>query len=164
MLDIESTFHTGLIVEDIHAAVTEYEKTFATRWTDIEERHLTVRTAEGPQDIVMSLCYSRVGPHRLELIQALPGTLWAMPANPYLGPVSSHHLGVWSDDVATDSRELEENGCPLVVTLHTEKSGAAYFAYHRMPNGVLVELVDTIARAGFERWWAGAPFPEPVGY
>jgi hypothetical protein len=39
-------------------------------------------------------------------------------------------------------------------------SGAAFrFAYHRLPSGALVELVDATRRPELEAWFEGADYP-----
>ena len=70
-----------------------------------------------------------------------------------------HHLGVWADDFADTSDRLVAEGFPRVLTYDRRDGRAAGFAYHRLPSGALVELVDASLRAGLEAWLAGGPHP-----
>ena len=84
---------------------------------------------------------------RLEIIQAVPGTLWEPAAGSGI-----HHLGYWSDDVAADSAALEERGYAL------EAAGQVW-AYHRNPAGPRIELVNRVVQPGMEAYWATGRMP-----
>jgi catechol 2,3-dioxygenase-like lactoylglutathione lyase family enzyme len=161
MLQIADIFHTGLVVPDIEQALAQYRSTFGTEWTEIVERPLSLRGPAGRFEVHLRLAYTRDGPHRLELIEAVPGSPWEAPVSGSLGNVAAHHLGIWSDDLGAQSRALAAAGCPLLATYDTDRTEVAYIAYHRMLNGTVVELVDSRSRPGFIKWWAGAPFPVP---
>ena len=110
-------------------------------WTRPVEAGLTVTTGDGDLEVPFRFVYSTENPH-LELIEAVPGTLWtAGPAG------AAHHLGYWVDDLQAAARDLESAGYriearPAGDTLTT-------FAYLVDPEGVRIELVD---RAMFPDW------------
>ncbi len=119
---------------------------------------LDLRGPDGPFKADMVFTYSLESPH-IELLAAVEGTVWG-PAQgpPGVGLQAAHHMGVWSDDVPGDSAALAAAGSPLLVTFDHEGEGAFGFAYHRMPSGLLVELVDRERMADFTRWFAGGSF------
>jgi hypothetical protein len=160
MLRLANAFHTGVVVRDVDEAIAEYAAAFTTGWTSVERRELALRGPDGAFRLSVRVAYSVEGPHRIELIDSVPGTMWESPSNAKVGVTAAHHTGFWSDDVAAESRALSVAGCPLLATLDQDVADVAYLAYHRMPNGSLIELVDVAIRAGMEEWWAGrAPFP-----
>jgi hypothetical protein len=91
----------------------------------------------GPATLTFGFAYSARGPHRIELVQAIPGTLWEVPR-----PGRAHHLGYWSDDVPAMSAALAARGLPLAA----RADGPAPIVMHRAPSGLYVELVDRSLR------------------
>lgn len=161
MLQLGDVFHTGFVVDDIDAAMRELADVFGVTWTPLEERDMALRGPDGPMPITLRFTYTREGPHRLELLEAVAGTLWRSPPAGVGGPMAAHHVGVWCDDVPGVSRQLEDGGSPRLATYDSDRDDARGFAYHRLPGGTLVELVDSSRKPGFERWFAGGPFPAP---
>ncbi len=159
MLTSADVFHTGFVVADIEAGMRELAAVFAVTWTPVEEREMTLRGPDGPLRPTLRFAYTREGPHRLELLEAVPGTVWQPPPGGLGGPAAAHHIGVWCDDVAASSRRLEDAGAPRLVTYDGADDEATGFAYHRLPTGPLIELVDRAREPGFDRWFAGGPFP-----
>ena len=86
-----------------------------------------------------TICYSVEAPH-LELIEEVPGTVWACNDHSNL-----HHIGFWSDDLAGASTALSGAGCPLQLCGRAGPSAPVAWAYHRNRLGVRIEVVD----AGF---------------
>ena len=68
----------------------------------------------GPARLTFGFAYSIQDPHRIELVQAIPGTLWEVPR-----PGGAHHLGYWSDDVPAMSAALAARGLPLAARVGT---------------------------------------------
>ncbi len=94
-------------------------------------------------DLVLptTLCYS-VGEPCLELIPEVPGTVWVRNEHSNL-----HHIGVWSDDLQSDSVSMTGAGCPLQLCGREGGDAPRAFAYHRDDAlGVRVELVDASMR------------------
>ena len=153
-------FHTGYVVEDVEESMREVEAVFDVAWSTVERRRLALRGPEGPFEADMTFVYTQQGPPHIELLAAVPGTPWqvANAAAP-VGQQAAHHVGIWSPDLVADSAALEAAGAPLVVTYDGRGDGVRGFAYHRLPSGMLVELVDESRRPDFETWFAGGPFP-----
>jgi len=154
VLRIENIFHTGVVVPDVHRAIVEYSKILNTEWTEPVDRTLSLRGPSGPYRIDIALAYTRRGPHYIELVQAVADSLWEQPS----GSAAAHHTGVWSDDLTADSAALEAAGSPLLATVDDGSSNPRHWAYHRLANGTLIELVDASRRAALERWFAGGSF------
>ncbi|MFJ3415694.1 VOC family protein [Streptomyces sp. NPDC086082] len=142
----EDQFHLGLVVEDFEGALAEFSAAFGYEWcAEIGGAvPLTLQTGNAVLDI--SCAYSRTVP-RLEIVRRIPGTLWEPVAG---GGV--HHVGYWSDDVAADAADLTRQG--FVTEAARDGTGGAPFAFLRGPSGLLVELVDRVARPGLEKLWA----------
>lgn len=155
----EDVFHTGMVAADLDEACAAITDLTGAAWTPVETREMPLRGPDGPLRPVMRFTYTVTGPHRLEVLEAIPGTVWELPPGGPLGPLAAHHIGVWCDDVAGTSRRLAAQGSPLLVTYDGEGPDPVGFAYHRLRSGLLVELVDRSRRDGFERWFAGGPFP-----
>jgi catechol 2,3-dioxygenase-like lactoylglutathione lyase family enzyme len=159
MMRGEDVFHTGFVVDDVEAARDELSAHLQVDWTPVEDRDLTLRGPDGPLSVNLRFTYTTTGPHRLELLGAVPGTVWEAPVPGSHGTVAAHHVGVWCDDLVARSRALSASGAPLLVTYAGDPAAPVGFAYHRLPSGLLVELVDAARRPAFERWFAGGPFP-----
>lgn len=160
ILSMANAYHTGFVVAEIEPAMAELTAVFGVTWTEVEDWPMRVRTPEGVQDVRLRFTYTRGegGPH-LELLEPVPGTIWERPAGPEPGLGAIHHLGVWADDFAETSDRMVEAGFPRLLTYETRSGRAAGFAYHRLPSGALVELVDAANRLGLEAWLAGGPHP-----
>ena len=162
MLRTADVYHTGFVVPDIERAKAELGAVFALEWTGVEEREMPVLTPGGPLLAAMRFVYSRGKAPRLELLEPVPGTVWEQPVQAVAGPSSAHHVGVWAEDFQAESRRLEDLGCSRVLTYDDGSGDAVRFAYHRLPSGGLVELVDASRRPELEAWFDGAPYPAAV--
>jgi hypothetical protein len=100
----------------------------------------------------MRVAFTRDGPHRMELIQQVPDSIWRTVSGP-------HHVAFWTDDLAAAASRMTAIGAELLVTGYHETREPHQFTYHRLPDGTLVETNDVRARPAFERWFAGGPFP-----
>ena len=151
MLATAEIYHTGLVVPDIAKAQAEFEAVFGgIRWTALEEREMPVLTQEGTLVVTLRFVYS-IGPApRIELLEPVEGTAWSLGAE---------HIGVWAEDFQAESRRLDEAGFPRVLTFDDGSGQAFRFAYHRLPSGALVELVDASRRPELEAWMNGDVYP-----
>ncbi len=158
MLNPSDVFHTGFVVPDVEQAMAELGGAFDLTWAPLTRITMRLRFPDGPREVGMTFTYSVEEPH-LELLAAVEGTPWSQGSAPSpVGAQAAHHIGVWSDDVPGDSAALEAAGAPRLVTYDHPGDGALGFAYHRLPSGLLVELVDRARIADFERWFAGGSF------
>lgn len=159
MLSVAHIYHTGFVVEDIAAAQTDLTAVFGVTWTAVEDREMPVVTPDGARTVRLRFSYSQGGTPRLELLEPVPGTVWEQPSTPSVGLGAAHHVGVWADDLAATSNSLVAAGFPRVLTFDDGSGRAVRFAYHRLPTGVLVELVDAARRPELEAWFEGAAYP-----
>jgi hypothetical protein len=143
----EDQFHTGVVVDDLDVALRELSELFGYGWSDVFEGRVQVRLPDGDREVELRFVYSRSVP-RIEVIQAIEGTVWVPSAGSGI-----HHLGYWSDDVEGDAARLEHSGYVLEAAGRVPH-GAAPWTYHRAPAGVRIELVDRALQPMLERFWS----------
>jgi catechol 2,3-dioxygenase-like lactoylglutathione lyase family enzyme len=134
-------YHTGLVVADLQNAIVSVTAAGGYTWTKPVEATLAVATADAEYEVPFAFVYSIEAPH-LELIQAVPGTIWAAPPGG-----AAHHLGYWVDDLAAAAAALDSAGYRLEARPAGDQ--LSMFAYYVDPSGVRIEIVD---RALFPDW------------
>jgi Glyoxalase/Bleomycin resistance protein/Dioxygenase superfamily len=151
-------FHVGFVARDIRASMEELSGVLGCRWSDVSEGAMALRHEDEAIHPEMRFAFS-LGSDRgqIELIERVPGTVWELPDGTDL---QFNHLGYWTDGLAQDSGNLTERGMPLVCTYATAATVDG-FAYHRLPSGLVLELVDTDRRPDFDAWFSGADFSTP---
>ena len=159
MLRLDQQFHTGFVVPDLPDAMEGFAAVFGDAWTPVEEVPLRLTGPDGPLRATLRVAFSRAGPQRFELIEAVEGTIWQVPTLAGRGDTPVHHVGFWAEDLAAASAHLTAVGAPLLYTVDDGSGDLSFFAYHRLSSGLIVELVDARARRAFEHWFAGGPFP-----
>lgn len=142
-------FHVGIVVDDLGSALEQLAELFGYEWCAEIGGPMTVAFPDGEAEVNLRFVYSATSP-RVEVIQSVPGTFWA-PADSGI-----HHLGYWSDDVASDSADLVRAGY-VTEAVGNRPDGTPYWAFHRSPVGLLVELVSRDVQAGLEQYWASGP-------
>jgi hypothetical protein len=139
-------FHVGIVVDDFEAALDDLSDLFGYDWCPTLSISTPVVLPDGEAMLDLVFTYSRTTP-RVEVIQSMPGTLWT-PA-----PASGiHHLGYWSDDVASDAARLTARGYAAEAA-GVRPDGTAVWAYHRSPGGPRIELVSRDIAQGLEQYW-----------
>jgi Glyoxalase/Bleomycin resistance protein/Dioxygenase superfamily len=142
MASLPPLYHVGIVVPDLDAARTQLSQQLGVGWGPVF--HLDTadyRDGEGEDlGLPTTICYS-VDEPRLELIQEVPGSVWVCNEHSNL-----HHIGFWSDDLATDSAELAGSGCPLQLCGRAGEQAPVSFAYHRNNLGIRIEIVDAAMR------------------
>jgi hypothetical protein len=139
-LDQADLWHTGIVVDDLAAAVEEVGEELGVTWyTGGAEVRLT--TDDGARRVTTSYALSKEGPHHVELVQSIPGTLWTSPA-----PGHAHHLGYWVRDVVAASTALVQVGTPRVATIALSDESPPMCAYHRSGSGLYIEVVSRALR------------------
>ncbi|KAB1645107.1 VOC family protein [Gulosibacter chungangensis] len=150
----ENLYHTGFVVQDLDEAARTMSKALGYRWTKpATGNERPVVYADGTRTTVrLNYCYSIDSPH-LELIEAVPGTPWALKGG------SIHHLGYWVDDLVAASAELALAGFPLVVCAADDEGNyPARFAHHEGPDGAYIELVErSVFGKPFDEWLSTSP-------
>ncbi len=151
MFDYGQAYHHGVRVPDLDAAMDEIGASLGLTWCEPQEREQQVWLPDvGPTSIPLRFTYSTQGPQHLELLQGAPGTIWDGRDEPGV-----HHIGVWCDDVAADTRRLIDRGWTLRLGQRGPADGYGAFTYVQPPSGLIVELVWSALRPMFERWFAG---------
>jgi hypothetical protein len=142
ILEAKNQFHTAMVVEDIDGSMQELTGLFGLRWSPRIDTEVPIWSPDGGvEPMRFEAVYSVESPH-LELIAAVPGTIWGAGSRPI------HHFGYWADDLVAESAELEKHGLSCVAGAMVD--GVLFgFAYHATRDGLLVELVD---RSAFPDW------------
>jgi hypothetical protein len=150
MIDFDRIFHTGVLVPDIDAAVELSARSAAARWCSIREVDQPMWVpGRPPTTVPLRITFSAAGPHRIELIEGSPGSLWDGEAAPGV-----HHVGMWVDDLAAATGEMVNGGWELVGAHKPPESGYGFATYLRGAGLELVELVTTRLKPILESWWA----------
>jgi hypothetical protein len=129
-------FHTGIVVDDLSAAQEEFGRLLGVTWLEGGGKVRMV-TGEGESRVVTKYAVSAEGPHHVELVQSVPGTLYE--AN---GSHRAHHVGYWVDDVQDVSAALVRAGLSKVVLISIGREDRPPIsAYHEAGDGFYIELV-----------------------
>jgi hypothetical protein len=147
----QDQYHVGIVVDDLDATLQRLTDTAGYRWCDQYAGDQEVTTPDGEITIPLRFAYS-VDEPRLEIIEAVPGTLW-VPADSGL-----HHLGYWSDDVAGDTAALVERG--YRVDAEAMLDDLALWTYCSAPGGPRIELVNRIIEPFLRDWFTTGRLPE----
>lgn len=137
-------FHVGIVVADLDAAKKELTRAIGVRWRPERCGTRQIRLRHEVRALTMRLNYSVEGPPFIELIEAVPGTLWELAGHGH-----AHHLGFWSDDLRRESDRLTNLGLQLIASDAAPAGGFEVFAYHRAVAGPYLELVSSALRAEF---------------
>jgi hypothetical protein len=143
MPNLPSHYHVGIVVPDVVAARVRLSEQLGLTWGPILRLDQVAYRDASSADLTLptALCYS-VDQPCLELIEAMPGTVWELNEHSNL-----HHVGIWSDDLVGDSSGLSGAGCPLQLCGRDRNDAPVSFAYHRDDDlGVRFELVDATMR------------------
>ncbi len=137
MAVVGSFFHVGVVVPDLEVAREHLGRLLGVEWGPLVETDIAKSDAEG-NDLTLPLrvCYSTEAP-RFELIEEVPGSVWERNEHSNL-----HHLGFWSDRLATDIEALNAARCPLQLSGRDGNTAPVQSSYHRDALGFTVELVD----------------------
>ena len=143
MLKQNDFYHVGIITHDFEETLERLSHQMGLSWSPLIQVPVPLWTRDhGMMEIQSCAVYSQQEPC-IEIVRAIPGTPWV--------PIEGrplHHLGYWTDDLAATSAALEERGCPKVLCAWA--NGQMFgMAYHQMPDGMYVEIVD---RASFADW------------
>jgi len=136
-------FHTGIVVDDLDAAKVHFGALLGLTWLEGggETRMLT---GDGARTVRTAYALSAEGPHHLELVQSVPGTLYTVTGSA-TGTGTAHHLGYWVDDVAATSAALAER-MPTVARFAVDDDAPPICTYQQAGAGFYVELVSRAMR------------------
>ncbi|HEY3669657.1 MAG TPA: VOC family protein [Acidimicrobiia bacterium] len=137
-------FHVGIVVPDLESACDHFADLLGLEWGPTIESAFELLDGDG--QIVagdIRVCNSTEPPY-IELIEAIPGTIWAC------NEVSNlHHVAFYADDVAGGSAQLLSMGCPLEIS---GLEAGAGFVYHLDPLRVRIEYIDLALRPALEAY------------
>jgi Glyoxalase/Bleomycin resistance protein/Dioxygenase superfamily len=133
-------FHTGIVVDDLATAKSELAVALGVTW---REGGAAVRmlTDDGACTVRTAYALSREGPHHIELVQSIEGTLWTATA-----PGHAHHLGYWADDLAATSAALVRFGYERLASVAMADDAPPMCVYHLARSGLCIEVVDLAMR------------------
>jgi hypothetical protein len=146
MLRPEDQFHAAIVVDDPETVKAELSDLYGYEWSRESGAPLRLRLPSGETVLDIQCTYSRSAP-RLEIVRAVPGTLWSPVPGSRL-----HHLGYWSDDVTADTARLEDRGYTCEAA-GLRPDGATFFTFCASPQGFRVELLTRGMQAALERAW-----------
>jgi catechol 2,3-dioxygenase-like lactoylglutathione lyase family enzyme len=141
MIEPADYYHTGFVVADLVTAAARLTALSGYTWTTPIEATLPLVTRSGDYEVPFRFVYSIQAPH-LELVQAVPGTIWSAMAD-----AAAHHLGYWVDDLAAAAAALERAGYRQEA--RPAGNDLSRFAYYTDDDGFRIEVVD---RAMFPDW------------
>ncbi len=142
-MNYDDFFHVGIIVPEIEAGMREIARRFGVsfpRPPGLSE--VIARTAAGEAKVGVLGAYTAEGPPYLELIQAVPGTVWEAGAGSRI-----HHLGAFVDDLDDEVARLRAEGAELEATLDLT-GGVLAVSYINSALGVRQELLPATMREG----------------
>ena len=147
MIDYQRIFHTGILVPDLDVAMKEMGASLGVTWaTPWSYEPMSYWTPAGKATAPLRVTYSKQGPQHVELIQG--GGFWAA------SPPRTHHVGVWTDNLAAEANALVKQGWKPEAALLAPEEGWGRFCYIRPPaGGLLLELVSTEIKALMESRW-----------
>jgi catechol 2,3-dioxygenase-like lactoylglutathione lyase family enzyme len=141
-------FHVGFVVPSLDEAVASLSDALGIRFAEpVEPAFGALHTPDGPRQVPLRLTYS-TRPTHIELIESAPGSLWD-----FQDQRRGHHVGLWTDDVTTEGKRLEERGFRRLWWAD-DANGRTTFSYHDTPYGFYIELVDTVAKAFYPGWFS----------
>ena len=140
MITFDDIYHVGIIVPDMEAAMDELGRRFNVGWRDPSTATVRVRDQGGDRILSPRVTFcDNSTPIALELIEALPGTVWSVTGRSQL-----HHFGLYVDSVQAAIDELGL-GMELEMAGLDCDGMLAGFCYVTDDLGVRMELV---ARGG----------------
>ena len=155
MIDFKEIFHIGIRVPNIEAAMEEMGESLNVTWAElVENPSQSLWTPDdGQQNISLKFVYSREGDQHLELLEGQPGSFWDGNEKPGV-----HHFGVWVDDVKVETERLLGLDWELLGAAKSPAEGFGNMTYIAPSNGTILELVASINKPRFKRWWGGGSF------
>ena len=155
MIDFKEIFHIGIRVPNIEAAMEEMGESLNVTWAELVENPSQGLWTpdDGQQDIPLKFVYSCEGDQHLELLEGQSGSFWDGNENPGV-----HHFGVWVDDVKVETERLLGFDWELLGAAKSPAEGFGNMTYLAPSNRTILELVASINKPRFERWWGGESF------
>jgi len=107
------------------------------------EVEMPVWSPDGAKSVTFRFAYTDQGPHRLELVGAIPGTLWEVE-----GPGRIHRTGYWCNDVQAASAHMLSRGLFLLAKVGVADGDEdASIVFFQAGSGLYIELISSETRA-----------------
>ena len=148
----EDLYHVGIVVDDLDAMLRWFTDVAGYQWCEEYAGDQLVQTPEGEVTVPLRFAYSMNEP-RLEILQAIPGTLWT-PSDSGI-----HHLGYWSDDVNHDVDTLMAAGHEVEAKA-VLPDGSTLWAYCKADVATRVEVVSSLIRPIMTQWFETGRMPQ----
>jgi hypothetical protein len=159
MVIVTRPFHVGILVTDIHQAISKFESLLGVHFHTprLMPYVRTIAGRPGPEHLSMWATYSIEGPMYLELCQSLDGD----PGGTHdlsLGGERLHHIGAWAPNIDEQQRQVLSGGDVRVETEIRFADGPlrAWFPDPASVSGLRIEFIDAGLEPNF--LW----FREPV--
>lgn len=145
-------YHVGIVVPALEPAMAQFSAAAGVTWGRVQRFPAEFASPSGTRTYEQTFVLSLEGPPYIELLVQVPGSVWER--------TGLHHLGMWSDDVAGESADLEERGCAWQAAILDGSGRRAGGCYHHLPDlDVRIELVSQEASAPrLERYLAGGDY------
>lgn len=140
-------FHVGVVVSNLEGGMHRFASLLGIKWSAPVEILSPVDLDGQPAEFTFRFAFARTGPVRLEITEEIPNTIWT-------AGTGLNHIGYWSDDVAGETKMLEQAGCPTAAVIYSSRDEPSIATMARGPQGMFIELVSTSRRARLERLWA----------
>lgn len=150
MIRHEDIHHIAFVAPDLRRGMDEVGEVYGVEWTTPRHMELRVRDHRGVRALSLSVVYSRQGPLFLEVLQAVPDSVWAAQPGSRL-----HHVGVHVDDVEAEIERLEGLGQALEAAGVGPDGRTGGWAYLQGPLALRVEIMDIRGREATARWASG---------
>lgn len=129
--------HFGLVVPDIAEAIGHVESVYGVRMVDLGPSTSAWLDHGCRIEPHTHIALSADGPPYLELLQAVPDTVWQVLPG-------LHHIGYVVDDLAVAAQDLAAAGLPVVLQDVNDTGHPVRATYHRDPLGPIVELMSEL--------------------
>jgi hypothetical protein len=131
--------HVGLVVPKLEPALEQLSSQLGFEWIGRYEPVISMhRPGRGTQDMHLRISLSVQVP-RLEVIEALPDSPWALGGNEGM----LHHLAYYADDLTGESRRLAVGACPIEICgVKADGTMPTTFTYHHILKGFRIELLQ----------------------
>jgi hypothetical protein len=134
-------FHVGIASLDVGSLAVTLGRALGLTWVSLSRPDVVHHTPDGPLKPSSQVIWSRQGSPHVELVQAEPGTVYAVNRGTYI-----HHFGYWTADLNESIAACEADGWQLEVTMRDGDGRPHGFAYLSRLGEPWIELVDQANR------------------
>jgi len=145
-------YHVGIVVPNLERAMAQLAEMANVSWGRVQHYAAELKTSSGQHAFEQTFVMSLEGPPYIELLMRLDGTVWERSG--------LHHLGMWSENVASESALAQARGCVWESATVDPQSKRASGWYHILPDlDARVELVSSVrGGARLQRYLAGGDY------